>query len=440
MHDPTSQLIILTLLVGGSSFQEESAPEAVTWHGQVEAIVHAHCASCHQAGGVGPFPLQTYDEVARRGSFIAHVVKEEIMPPWLPSAGGPFRESRGMTAEDRALLEEWVAAGMPRGTPDVVEEHTEGAKSSTGEQKIFSKAVMRAPWNVPAEGGRRWFKAERDKRTFVLPLGNEEPLRVQAIEYRTKAPLALAATALAADTTGNARRLVDWDEEPGSYMMGDIGFVPAGSLGIVGPGGGRVEWPTGFHKTIAPGADLLSEVHFRPQGRTWQLNDSIVLEHVPEDVPSRELIDVNVMVRQIKLEPGEERQFTSDITLPVAVDLVALSPRASRRCRKFRLEALLPDAKEPQVLLEVDDWNPHYRSTLVFEEPRMLPAGTRVEARWFYDNRAENPRNPVVPPEAVSLGARVGSANVLLVCAPVDEAKKDELRSFALSEMRRRQR
>ena len=69
-----------------------------------------------------------------------------------------------------------------------------------------------------------------------------------------------------------------------------------------------------------------------------------------------------------------------------------------------------------------------------------LPAGTRIEAVWSYDNREENPRNPVIPPEAVSLGARVGSANVLLMCAPVDEEQTADLAQFSMSEVHRRQR
>ena len=192
---------------------------------------------------------------------------------------------------------------------------------------------------------------------------------MRAIEYRTKAPLALAATAFAADTTGNARRIVDWDEEPGSYMMGDFGFVAAGSLGVVGPGGGRLELPSGFHLAVPAGADLVSEVHFRPQGRTWELDDSVLLEQVDPQMPSRELVPVNLMVRRIVLEPGEVKEFASATTLPLSVDLVAISPRASRRCRKMRVDAILPDELEPRLLLEIEDWNPHYRSTLVFEEP-----------------------------------------------------------------------
>ena len=69
-----------------------------------------------------------------------------------------------------------------------------------------------------------------------------------------------------------------------------------------------------------------------------------------------------------------------------------------------------------------------------------LSAGDRIEAIWRYDNSEANPRNPVIPPEEVELGARVGVANVLLMCAPAESLRGRELAEFAVAEMRRRQR
>ena len=246
-------------------------------------------------------------------------------------------------------------------------------------------------------------------------LGNDRPLRIQSIEYLSRAPLALAATAISADSTGQARRMVDWDAEPGSYMMGDIGFNPAGSLGVVGPGGGRLVYPDGFHVEVPERSDLVSEVHFRPQGRAWTLSDAISLEETPAERPSRQLVPLNVMVRKIELDIDEIREFKSSVVLPMAVDLVAMTPRASRRCHSLAIKIMPPDATSATELLTIADWNPHYRETLVLEDPIRLAAGTRIDVSWTYDNTTENPRNPVIPPEVVSLGARVGAAHVLFL-------------------------
>jgi hypothetical protein len=445
--------MIHSALIGMAFLVQEPPPvEPVpvpTWHGSVSQLVQSKCGNCHAPDSVAPFSLLEYAQVKRRASFIRHVVEEDLMPPWLPSGGVVLRHSLDLTSIERTRLLAWLDAEAPEG---VLPEEPSDSKqtvmvTNAGESLVTSdseptlhRAAMRGSWDMPAEGGRRWFKAERDKRTFVLPLDNPVPLRVQSIDYRTSAPVALAATALSADGTGVARRMVDRDEEQGSYMMGDIGFVAAGSLGVVGPGGGRLQIPQGFHLDIPRMADLVSEVHFRPQGRPWILDDEIVIEEVPSGSSSRPLVPLNVMVRKIELEAGETARFESDIVLPTAVDLVAMTPRASRRCTSLTMTALAPESEHSVLLFAVDDWNPHYRSTYVLDEPLRLAAGTRVSVIWNYDNSEANDRNPVVPPEAVSLGGRVGMANMLLMCSPADEIDAQMLRKFAASEVRRRQR
>ena len=447
MHDPATVTLILSCLIGQA--QQVAAPEmaedtAPTWHGDVGPIIRTHCAECHDGRGPGPFKLTDHDDVAPRALFIKHVLQQDIMPPWLPSVNGPeFRNKRGLSAEELALIERWIDAGTPLGARQDLGDSDPG--DDAREDVVIDEAVeslnasMRSPWEVPAEGGTRWFKAERDKRTFVMPLASPEPLRIRTISYRSTAPIVVGATALAADSTGNARRMVDWDQEPGSYMMGDIGFVPAGSLGVVGPGGGTLRIPDGYHLSIPAGSELVSEVHFRPQGRPWTLNDSIELVQVPDGEVSRALVALNVMQRKIELDPDERKSFTSELTIPQSVDLVALTPRASRRCVSLAV-VRIRDGVPPESLLQIDDWNPHYRRTYVLETPIRLDVDDRIEVTWRYDNSEANPRNPVVPAEPVSLGARVGSANILLMCAPVDPTGTKDLQDFALEEMRRRQR
>ena len=400
--------LLMGLALLGQAVQAVQAVDVASvpgWHGPVSKIIKTRCGTCHAPDSVGPFPLLEYDQVKRRAAFIRHVVDEGLMPPWLPTGGVTLRHGRDLPPNERELLLAWLDGGALKG--DILEgtlgssiaEPAEGGDEAVTPAPTIHRASMRGPWDIPAEGGRRWFKAERDKRTFVLPLDNSSPLRVQSIEYRTTAPLALAATALSADRSGSARRMVDWDDEQGSYMMGDIGFVAAGALAVVGPGGGRLDVPQGFHLEVPAMADLVAEVHFRPQGRVWTLDDEILLEEVPADSDSRPLVPLNIMVRKIELDAGQIGVFDSDIVLPTEVDLVALTPRASRRCTSLRIIALKPEATEPMLLLSIADWNPHYRRTYVLDQPLRLPSGTRIDVTWDYDNSEANDRNPVVPPK-----------------------------------------
>ena len=409
-----------------------------------DTLVATHCGTCHQKGGSGPFTLETSGDLLKRRQFIKSVIESGLMPPWPYSGGVRLEGERVLSADDKRRFLELLSS-------DVTSEPSDSSKTvdrpqgpspspSAAESATLGPFGMRSSWTVPAEGGRRWFKGERDKRTFLIPLAHEEPLRINRISYRTTAPLAVTAVALSSDSTGQARRYIDWDDDSGTYMAGDVGFVAAGSLAVIGPGGGSLALPSGYHLALPAGSDIVSEVHFRPQGKEWTLDDSVTVTQVAPDVDSTELVPINLMLRKVVLPAGGILDAEKELTLEQDVVLVAITPRAGRRCTRLRLEILMPDGFKRTTLLEADDWNPHYRETVVLKEPLSLPRGTRFIATWHFDNSSKNARNPVVPAEAVSLGKRCGVANFLLLCAPVSPEDDASLRSFARSEVIRNQR
>ena len=229
-------------------------------HGSVGSLIETRCTGCHDGSGAGPFRLARPEDITRRSRFIRHVVETGIMPPWLPEdTGVPLRGDRSLSREEKDLLISWIESGAPLGTPPDGEEINEASSTTVepGPSREPVVARMRLPWNVPAEGGIRWFKAERDKRTFVLPIENETPLRVRSVTYHSASPVVLGATALACDGTGNARRMVDWDEEPGSYMMYICFVLPAAWCGTRRR---LLHLPDGYHFTI-PAEATRERVH-----------------------------------------------------------------------------------------------------------------------------------------------------------------------------------
>ena len=55
-------------------------------------------------------------------------------------------------------------------------------------------------------------------------------------------------------------------------------------------------------------------------------------------------------------------------------------------------------------LIKIDDWNFDWQNQYRYAEPVRLPAGATVHMRFTYDNSADNPRNPSVPPRRVTYG------------------------------------
>ena len=55
-------------------------PSVVTYTRDIAPIVNANCAECHRAGGIGPFPFESYEHVQLRARMMAHVTNLGIMP------------------------------------------------------------------------------------------------------------------------------------------------------------------------------------------------------------------------------------------------------------------------------------------------------------------------------------------------------------------------
>ena len=105
-----SRLALLALLAAPTY----SAP--VTFTKDIAPIVFTHCAPCHHPGGIGPFPLLTYQDVRSHASQIADVTRRRYMPPWPPAPdAGDFADNRSLTAAQIRLISDWVAEGREIG-------------------------------------------------------------------------------------------------------------------------------------------------------------------------------------------------------------------------------------------------------------------------------------------------------------------------------------
>src|SRR6188508_2083129 len=105
--------VVLTALAaaagcGSRRAEPAAATTAVTFHHDVEPILHANCARCHRPGEAAPFSLLTYTDAAGRADEIAQQTQARHMPPWLPEPGEfAFHGDRRLRAEQIATLQRW---------------------------------------------------------------------------------------------------------------------------------------------------------------------------------------------------------------------------------------------------------------------------------------------------------------------------------------------
>src|SRR5205085_576187 len=88
----------------------------VTYHQDVAPILLRRCAGCHRPGEVGPFPLLSYRDAARRAGFLRDVTASRRMPPWKPQPGhGAFLDTLRLTDHEIETLARWADLGAPEG-------------------------------------------------------------------------------------------------------------------------------------------------------------------------------------------------------------------------------------------------------------------------------------------------------------------------------------
>lgn len=393
-----------------------AAGAAVTFSHDAAPILYRHCVQCHHAGAVAPFPLVTYADVAKRAHLIATVTASRYMPPWLPAAPH-FQHERHLSAVEIATLQHWAAEGAPQGNPA---ETPRAPQFATGWPlgPPGLETEMRAPFQVPADGPDLY-------QCFVIPIESKSERYVKAIDIRPGNPHVVHHALLFQDITREARRR---DTGNGYPCFGTPGFLPARGLGGWTPGKQPVPEPPGMAETLYPRADLVLQVHYHPTGKPETDRTRIAL-YFTADKPRLHLTDVGLESNRIDIPPGNANyQVTDHFTFPVAVDVIGIIPHAHYVCKDMRGVAILPDGTR-RTLIHIPKWDFNWQDQYRYPTAIRLPAETRVEMVFTYDNSAANPLNPNHPPKRVVYGPATTDemAGLHLEVVPVNATDAEEL-------------
>jgi hypothetical protein len=379
------------------SFPPSGQDRTVTFSRQIAPILYRHCAPCHRPGQTAPFPLLSYPDAAPRAAAIAAAVASRAMPPWKADPQPHrFEGERRLTETEIKLLSTWARNGAPLGDPNLLPSPPVFSDDPTlGPPGLTLR--MSQPFAIPASGGDLY-------QCFVLPVALERDRWVRAIEFRPDNRSALHHALVFADTSGTARRRATEDRSGTAYpCFGIPGFLPAASYGGWSPGMTPLPYPEGTAFRLPKGADVVLQLHYHPTGKP-ERDQSSVRFYFTDTAPTRGLMDVALGSRRIDIPAGEARYVVRDhFTLPVAVELTGVIPHAHYICRRMRGWAILPGGRRVN-LITIRDWDFNWQHHYRYKKPLVLPAETRLEMEFVYDNSAANPRNPNSPPQRVQWG------------------------------------
>lgn len=424
-------------LAGCAPGESRESGNTPTFARDVAPLVHGNCSPCHHAGGPGPFSLVTYEEVKKRARQVHEVTQTRFMPPWKPEPGhGVFLDERRLSEAEIDVLRSWHEAGAPAGDLDAAPAPPAFETSwRLGEPDLVLE--LPRPYAVPAEG-------YNDFRVFVLPLETSAGVRVDAVEFLTDAPRVLHHILMYLDESGAASEADAEEPGPGFEGMYSARFPDVDELFGWLPGITPRRLPARTAWTLPAGADVILDAHFLPQGKEADVRLRVGFHLAPalRDEEAVPLTLVRVGRGGINIPPGEaEYRVEDSFVLPVPVRVHGIIPHAHFVCRDVVGRALLPDG-EVRPLIWIPDWDFNWQDFYRYREPFDLPAGTRVEMVFTYDNSPANSRNPFDPPRRIIVGpgARNEMAVLRLQVTTADEADVQALaRSVAAHEQENRE-
>jgi Flp pilus assembly protein TadD len=396
--------MLVTAVVGLLLWTPGPPAQPPTFNAEIAPLAFTHCAPCHHAGGVGPFPLVTYQDWKKHASQIAAVTASRYMPPWPPQPGSfPFKGDRHLTGSQIQTIAAWVKAGTPEGGSPRPPIPVYRDEWQLGRPDV----VLRMPqaFHLQASG-------EDVFRNFIIPSNLLQTRYVRGFELRLNNKRAVHHGNVVLDRTQSLRHRDGEDGEPGFAGM-DVtteaapnDFDPDSHFLFWKPATVLTREPEDMSWRLDPGTDLILNLHLQPTGKPESITAEIGLYFATAPPKRKPMLLQLEHDGALTIPPGRQDFAVEDhLRLPVPVKLLAIYPHAHYLGKLIEAWATLPDGTR-HLLIRIPDWDINWQATYEYETPPVLPAGTVVSMRIRYDNSSANPRNPSTPPVLVRAGNR----------------------------------
>jgi hypothetical protein len=405
---PVPAVILVLLGVFGRWLPSESAQGAgrqaeassPTFYRNVLPILQERCQICHRAEGIAPMRFETYEETRPYAAAIAAATRAKSMPPWFADPHiGRFSNDPSLSAEQIVELAGWADAGGPAGDPHDAPAPVHWAESWSIPQPEF---VLKMPKAValPASGDVEYtyeivptgFKEDRWVRAVeVLPLLRANVhhavvyVRPPDSQWMKHVPVGVPFT---------APTLTDPDDRRGAH------WTDSDVLLVYAPGSSPDNWPDGLAKFIPAGSDLVFQMHYTTNGHAANDQTSVGLIFAKR-APAQRVLTLQVTNDHFVIPPGApDYRVEARGTLPNDATLLSFFPHMHLRGKSFQYNLIHRDkdsaarpGPEIEPLLDVH-YHFHWQMSYKLAEPRLLKAGTELQAVAWYDNSRNNPHNP----------------------------------------------
>ena len=372
-----------------------------TWSEDIGCIIFSHCTNCHNANGVAPFALESYEEVITYKDAILNEVTAGTMPPWpAKSPQSHFVGDHSLSEEEISALDEWIRNGTPAGDMTTA---PEAPSFETNIQITDPDHIIELPeYTVPELDDNDLYKC------FVFPLDFDEDMFVKAIEVVPGNTRAVHHVLLYHETSNTPINLDNADPEIGYTCFGGIGSNNAQLIGGWAPGGEAQFFPDEMGIKIPGQTNLVVQVHY-PAYAHGEVDQTDIRLKLSTD-EQRDLVVFPVLNHFTSMLDGPlvipantVKTFNQLWTTPTKITITGVAPHAHLICTSMTSWAETPNG-EIIDLIDIPNWDFDWQKFYGYKRPIILEPGTKIFGRASYDNTINNHHNPNSPPQLVTLG------------------------------------
>lgn len=345
----------------------------LTYYKDVLPITQVACNGCHTTGGIGPFPLDTYEAARPRSVLMADAVKNKRMPPW-PAAkdcGGPFVGDRTMTDAQIDTLVKWAEGGAAEGNPADAP-----APAAPAEQlpRVDLTRTMPTAYTPTQRDDYRCFIIDPQLAQQEVVVGYDiAPGSKKVVHHVIMyiVPRTRAATKDAEDAT------------PGWECFGGANVSTNGTLGAWAPGGSAVMFPANTGIRINPNEVIAMQVHYNLDNGSDADQTSIKLMYGTGSERSAFLLPLvadNFSIPPNAVNHPHSESFPNSLGFPLY--LWGFLPHMHTKGKTIKMTA----GAAEDCLVDIPQWDFHWQNQYFRKTAYQLSASSSVKMSCTWDN------------------------------------------------------
>lgn len=380
--------------------------QRITWYQHIAPLIHNNCSPCHREGDAAPFPLITYEEVAKRASFIKKVTESRYMPPWKPDTHyTAFSNERKLTDEQIAMIADWAYHNMPKGK--AVEEDIPFVKGTHYSRKPDMVLTMKEPFIIKGDNMERFI-------VYKIPFELPDSMNVEAIEFTSSnkkvvhhanyeiddvPDLDLYNTIDYINLTEGSRQTYEQYVPYRKKMIYYGGWIPGTSY---------ESYPANIGWKMPKRGVMLLTLHYAPIGREEENISGVQLFFTKAPV-KRQIMAVSFGsggVGEKDIDPyffipaDVIKSFKLKVTAPEDQSILYVWPHMHYLGKVFKAYGVAPSG-DTIPLVSIKDWDFKWQEPYWFPTLKKIPKGTVITVEGTYDNTINNLSNPNIPPRLI---------------------------------------